>query len=212
MSENRPAAESRAERAARRDRRQAPQGGFVDVVDELLEGGAQALPPPLPIPIVQTAESSLDLPRDWQTGGLPNLQPGVAFIGVANNLPPLPSSLGSVSGRRSTPSGHTPSGPGVPQPLGRRNPSSRPSQGSAGYVNAGSGDQRTGDMFEGPDQPTAHRLMGGLDNGPAPPIPARGLHVGTPARPTRSHPGRPAPISFHELGARAYSAYGEYEI
>ena len=56
-------AESRAARAARRDRRQIPQGGLGDVVDELLgEGGAaQALPPPI-IPIVATAESSLDLP------------------------------------------------------------------------------------------------------------------------------------------------------
>ena len=62
--------ESRAARAARRERREEPQGQFVDVVDELLgEGGAaQALPPPI-IPIVETAESSLDLPPNWQTVG-----------------------------------------------------------------------------------------------------------------------------------------------
>ena len=116
-------AEGRAARAARRNQREPPPGQFVDVVDELLgEGGAaQALPPPI-IPVVPTAESSLDLPPNWQTGELPPLQ-----AGVAGNLPPLPSSLGSVSGRRSTPSGFTPvDRPAVPQPGGRGEPNGRP--------------------------------------------------------------------------------------
>ena len=107
---------NRTERAARRDRRNEPPGQFGDVVDELLgEGGAaQALPPPI-IPIVATAESSLDLPPNWRTGTLPGLQ-----AGVTSNLPPLPSSLGSVSGRRSNPSGYTPPPrPTVSQPGGR---------------------------------------------------------------------------------------------
>ena len=111
----------RAARAARRERRQEaqPQGVFVDVVDELLGdgGAANALPPPI-IPVVQTAESSLDLPPNWHTGEMPQLQ-----AGVAGNLPPLPSSLGSVSGRRSAASGHSPGGrPSVPQPRGRGTP------------------------------------------------------------------------------------------
>ena len=74
---------------------------------------------------------------------------------MANNLPPLPPSLGSVSGRLSSASGYTPQGP---------------------------------------------------------PIPARNLDLGTPSRPSRPHPGRQAPREFHELGDRAYSAYGEYEV
>ena len=183
-------------------------------MDELLgEGGAQALPPPPLIPIVQTLESTLDLPPNWQTGGLPRLQ-----TGVGSSLPPLPPSLGSVSGRRSNPSAYTPppQRPTVPQPVGRGNGSQRRSHGSAaqsaGYVNAGSGEQRTGDLFEGPELPTDHRPMGGLANGPGPPIPARDLDLGTPARPNSSHPGRQAPRRFHDLGSRAYTAYGEYEI
>ena len=212
---------NRAERAARRDRRDAPQAQYGDVVDELLnDQGAAALPPPPLIPIVRTVESSLDLPPNWQTGELPQLQPG-----VAQNLPPLPPSLGSVSGRRSSPSGYTPPPPGpvVPQPVGRQGGGRSPAQGrsrgsqqstapSAGYVNEGSGEQRTGDLFEGPVQPTRHRLMGGLGHGVDPPIPARDLDLGTPARPGVPHPGRQAPRSFHELGARGYSAYGEYEV
>ena len=229
--------DSRAARAARRGRRDLPehQGGFVDVVDELLgEGGAaQALPPPI-IPVVATAESSLDLPPNWQTGELPNLQ-----AGVLHHLPPLPSSLGSISGRRSTPSGYTPAGgPAIPQPRGRgatgnRHAEGRNSRGasaqsgssrersrttqrsaahSAGYANVGSGEQRTGDLFEGPDLPADLRPMGGLGEGLGPPIPARNLAAGTPARPDMPHPGRQAPRTFHNLGARAYFAYGEYEV
>ena len=159
--------------------------------------------------------------------------------GVASHLPPLPSSLGSVSGRRSTPSGYTPrERPTVPQPRGRggdngglvenrppmggpaRSSSSRQLSGStpgtaghsAGYVNAGSGEQRTRDLYEGPDQPPGHSHMGGVGDAGGPPIPARDLEMRTPARPSRPHPGRRAPRSFHDLGARAYSAYGEYEI
>ena len=87
-----------------------------DVVDELLggEGAAAALPPAL-IPVVGTLESSLDLPPDWNTSPMANLQ-----AGVANNPPTLPPSLGSVSGRLTSASGHTPPGrPQVPQPRGR---------------------------------------------------------------------------------------------
>ena len=183
-------------RSANGDQRLAPQGAlFQDVVDELLgeEGAAAALPPAL-IPVVGTVESSLDLPPNWDTGPMPPLQ-----AGVANNLPPLPPSLGSRSGReRSSRSGSS------------RTPASRGL--SAGYVNPGSGEQRTQDRFEGPDLPQAHRHMGGEDAVLGPSIPPRNLELATPSRPSRPHPGRPATIAFHELGARAYSAYGEYEV
>ena len=206
--------------AANQDRRHQP---LQDVVDEIWEqGGAAGAPPPALIPIVETLESSIDLPPDWN---FPNLQ-----AGVANNVPPLPPSLGSASGRRSSASGHTSQGrPAVPQPGGRgasdnRHRGSRAerhrsshsqesrtiSEGSrnvsAGYVNAGSGEQRTGDRFEGPALPAEHRVMGGEPDAGGPPIPARNLDLGTPARPSNPHPGRQAPRAFGELGDRAYSA------
>merc|ERR1711867_104220 len=67
-------------------------------------------------------------------------------------------------------------------------------------------------MFEGPYRQEENRPMGGLGEALGPPIPARDLDLGTPARPVNPHPGRPPPMEFHELGARAYSAYGEYEV
>ena len=76
-----------------------PPPPAVEVVDEILpaaqpdqpQGGAGR------IPIVDTLESALDLPPNWETGPLPAI-PG----GVANSVPPPPPSLGSVSGRISS--------------------------------------------------------------------------------------------------------------
>ena len=45
-----------------------------------------------------------------------------------------------------------------------------------------------------------------------PPIPARNLHLGTAPRPSQPHPGRVPPADFFDLGARAYTAYGDYEV
>ena len=59
------------------------------------------------IPIVSTLESEPDLPPNWNHQE-PPLRPG----GMADNLPPLPPSLGSVSGRASSQSGYTPAGGG----------------------------------------------------------------------------------------------------
>ena len=61
--------------------------------DELHPGDADRR-----IPIVDTIESALDLPPNWNTRDLP-VRPGE----VDQNLPPLPPSLGSVSGQASIP-------------------------------------------------------------------------------------------------------------
>ena len=75
------------------------------------------------IPIVETAESELDLPPNWDTMDVP-VRPGA----LAQNLPPLPPSLGSFSGRASTQSGYTPEGGGGLVGLGQNRPGSVRSQ------------------------------------------------------------------------------------
>ena len=79
-----------------------PPPQLNQVQDEIQLGGQDRR-----IPIVETLESEPELPPNWNTGAMPP-RPG----GVADNLPPLPPSLGSVSGRASTQSGYTPAGGG----------------------------------------------------------------------------------------------------
>ena len=109
----------------------------LEVEDEVLQGGAVGGLLPAgqgrQIPIVSTIESALDLPPNLQTGAMP------ARGGVADNLPPLPPSLGSVSGRVTEASGYTPQegGGGLPGSRGRAS--------SVGSIRSASHVRRIGD-------------------------------------------------------------------
>ena len=188
----------------------------------------------------------MDLPPNWQTVDM-----SAPLGGVADNLPPLPPSLGSISGRRTEPSGYTPQDGGGRLSGARGRASSLGSSRGSGhirrindrsnmsqergsqstgrsshtrrirernfrqtgqYVNVDTASQNLGDRMEGPAmQPGAEGLNGAwMDIGP--PIPARNLTVATAPRPEQPHPGRMPPRDFFELGARAYTAYGDYEV
>ena len=75
-----------------------------------------------------------------------------------------------------------------------------------------SASQNLNDRMEGPAREPGAEAMGAawLDLGP--PIPARDLNLGTAPRPSQPHPGRTPPAEFFELGARAYTAYRDYEV
>ena len=212
------------------------------LLDEILPG-EQAGAGDRRIPIVETLDSEPDLPPNWDTGPLPP-RPG----GVADNLPPLPPSLGSVSGRASSRSGYTPSGGGGiaglhqggpsragsqrgVRTIGNRNHLSsgtptlashsggsvrrieeRPFNLTGRYVNVDTASQNMADRMEGPAREPGAEAMGAAWLGLGPPIPARNLSLATAPRPSQPHPGRLPNREFFELGARAYTAYGDYEV
>ena len=97
----------------------------IPVMDELQPADADRR-----IPIVETLESEPDLPPNWETGDMP-VRPGA----LAQNLPPLPPSLGSISGRASSRSGYTPEGGGDLGALAQDRAGSVRSQRSAGVIN-----------------------------------------------------------------------------
>ena len=80
------------------------------------------------------------------------------------------------------------------------------------YVNVDTASQNLADRMEGPEREPGAEAMGAAWMQLGPPIPSRNLEVGTPPRPSQPHPGRTPPREFFELGARAYTAYGDYEV
>ena len=148
-----------------------------EVQPEALQGGAGRR-----IPIVSTLESEPELPPNWNTGALPPA-PG----GMLSNLPPLPPSLGSVSGRASTRSGYTPRGGGELGALANSRSGSDRTQRTEGsvrriqprpfnitgrYVNVDTASQNLGDRLEGPAREPGAEAMGAAWMDLGPPIPA----------------------------------------
>ena len=109
-------------------------------------------------------EEQLEAPPHQDNQILDEIELPVRPGEVASNLPPLPPSLGSVSGRASTASGYTPPNGGRLGEQDQNRPGSLRSQRSVRMIN------------------------------------------------NRSHPGRVPPREFFDLGARAYTAYGDYEV